>query len=110
MNTYTKKEYLLLADILYERIKNEAMVSLLLNIIPLIKIIRNKDDFNSYTKAVHIKDLPGKIEDDLYKGHQQPKLKYDAIYNLSIEKIVLLLNDKDPVIKAIAAWRILIGR
>ena len=103
MNVYTKEEYLLLAN----------MVSKII----LINNFKNTDFYGNLIllnilQESYIERIPEGLQHffNQLKEHRQPKLKYDAIYNLSIEKIVLLLNDKDLTIKTIAAWRVLIGR
>ena len=103
MNVYTKEEYLLLANMIEETFST--IIGTKIGYTPLVNTIRE----------YHIEDLPEKIKfysklinkpicDATYKPI------YDAIYNFSIEKIILLLNDKNSTIRIIAAWRVLIGR
>ena len=96
MNIYTKEEYLLLANMIEEKLST-IIGTKKIGHIPLVNTIRE----------YHIEDLPEKIN---FYSKLINKPIYDAIYNFSIEKIILLLNDKNPTIKAIAAWRVLIGR
>ena len=100
---YTFKDYYLLSAMFKERV-HEYRRNGVYSYVLIFKYVIKKTKYPG--------SIPKKLLRYLKKSLKinTPDMKYDTLYTFPIERMPLLLHNKDAIVKTIAIWRLKIGK